>query len=118
MSRRPVHLAEELPPRAKRLLRSIGVDLYEVQAWLDANKWDGCTIAPDLYLVVCGWHDWACRASDLPRWVCDGIAADLIRHVAAKSQDEAPWRRCGRIWASLFWVGLRLGAAFRIGRRQ
>lgn len=118
MSRRRVRLVEELPPPAKKLLRSIGVDLAEVQDWLDTHRTDGCTLAPDLYLVVCAWHDWACRATRIPRVVVDLVAALMLFQVARYCQDEQLWRWCGYFYAVLFFCGVRTGALLRVGRSR
>lgn len=113
-----VNLYEHLTEEGRRLLRSCGTDISEVQEWLDTNRWDGCTFAPDLFVVVCAWHDWACRASRLPRWVADVVATLLIVVQARNSEDEKFWRYAGVGYAFLFYVGVRFGAAFGVGRRR
>ena len=118
MARRQVDVIKELPRKSKRLLNAIGVDLGDVQDWLNTHKIDGCTVAPDLYLVVCAWHDWACRQSVLPRWLADRIATQLILHVAMDDGDEWLWHNFGYIYAPIFYLGVRVGALLKIGVRK
>ena len=129
MTRRRVVFFEELPFQARRRLWAVGVRITGAQAWLDARAYDGCTLGPDLYLAVCGMHDYLVRTGVVRRWWADDWARDTIAMLAlarAKDawadEDELVWRLLAAFWcllgvayAPLFWCGVVLGDWLGIG---
>lgn len=118
MTRRHVHLADELTDGAHAVLARHDVSVRAAQYWLDTHTIDGCTFGPDLFLPACALHDYLVRTGVVPRHEADDIARDVILALAAESEDERVWRRCGAAYAWVFWVAVCLGGVFGVGHAE
>lgn len=118
MTRRHVHLRDELGRPGCAILAGHGLDVDVAQHWLRHHEIDGCTLGPDIYLAACAVHDYMCRTGCVPRHEADDIARDLIVSMAEHSQDEALWRWCGVAYAWVFWAAVALGGALGIGKAE